>query len=554
MQFSGKDAFFIVNTEKSVGNNKPAYLLGTMDNQVVFEKQFEPGSKIIRGLLPQIQLPSGILSLTLFNKDDQAIAERMVFVNNAEYLLKGNFMVDTFSAKPRSKNHYRFLLPDTQAGNFSVSVTDADKEIPFDSRESIISSIFLTNEVKGYVHNPIYYFENDEPKRKAHLDLVMMTSGWRRFTWEQVLTNRLPSVSYKDPNYISFSGKAYKGGTDELLTNTELVAFIASRDSANQFFTAPIDGEGKFSLNGLIFYDTAVITFQNNKEKNKAVRLGVSSVSLSKYFHYSPKTLQRFVSPLLTSNLNSSVKALYDALFDEKQKVLLLEDIRLSSVKSKSKTSLVQERYLSGPFGVNAAKVLDLVSNQETQHYQNVFEYLKRKEGNLNISGTGGSYTVNYRNTRTLSGGPINMAIFLDGALVNSEFVATIPLREIALVQVYGTGFVGSEGGGAGGAVAIFTRKGEDRLTATISSLSSTRIVGFSPIKEFFSPDYTVNPAPGSTDYRSTLYWNPYIETDARQKTIDIPFFNSDSAKRFKVVLVGIDSDGKMLHMEKLLD
>ena len=90
----------------------------------------------------------------------------------------------------------------------------------------------------------------------------MLTHGWRRFNWDQILRRQLPALSYKDPRYITLAGKAYKDNSILLLTNTVLRGFITTRDSASEFITVNVDAEGNFEAPGMIFKDTALFNFQ----------------------------------------------------------------------------------------------------------------------------------------------------------------------------------------------------------------------------------------------------------------------------------------------------
>ncbi|MFN0081482.1 MAG: hypothetical protein ACKVOM_03105, partial [Ferruginibacter sp.] len=55
-------------------------------------------------------------------------------------------------------------------------------------------------------------------------------------------------------------------------------------------------------------------------------------------------------------------------------------------------------------------------------------------------------------------------------------------------------------------------------------------------------------------DTRTTLYWNPYLNSDKENKKVIFSFYNNDNAKKFKVVVEGIQEDGKFLHIEKVLE
>jgi len=50
---------------------------------------------------------------------------------------------------------------------------------------------------------------------------------------------------------------------------------------------------------------------------------------------------------------------------------------------------------------------------------------------------------------------------------------------------------------------------------------------------------------PAQIDRRSTIYWNPNIETD-KTGTASLEYFNSDGKGTYRVTVEGIDSDGNL--------
>ena len=51
-------------------------------------------------------------------------------------------------------------------------------------QDHIISSLLLSQELKGKIHEPQFYFKKDEPKADKALDYLLMTQGWRKFVWK----------------------------------------------------------------------------------------------------------------------------------------------------------------------------------------------------------------------------------------------------------------------------------------------------------------------------------------------------------------------------------
>jgi hypothetical protein len=54
------------------------------------------------------------------------------------------------------------------------------------------------------------------------------------------------------------------------------------------------------------------------------------------------------------------------------------------------------------------------------------------------------------------------------------------------------------------------------------------------------------------SDIRPTLYWNPAIKVKDGRATIE--FFNDDVARKFRVIIEGIDENGKLLHLDRAIE
>ena len=52
--------------------------------------------------------------------------------------------------------------------------------------------MLLTSDINGYVEDPGYYFLQDDDATNIAIDDLLLTNGWRRFKWEEVLNNTKP--------------------------------------------------------------------------------------------------------------------------------------------------------------------------------------------------------------------------------------------------------------------------------------------------------------------------------------------------------------------------
>jgi hypothetical protein len=194
-----------ISNEKVIANEARATsVIGTIENNVAFKLNISPDKAVTKAELPTSTFPSGILKITSFNSNNKPLAERLFFVNGSDYKIEAKIDKKSLTPSPRKKNSLSFSLNDTTSGNYSIAVTDADAEIEnIEGIDNIISRFLLTDNLTGKIHNPAYYFEVTDDQHNEHLDLVMLTNGWRRYNWNDILSNKFPGMAFKDPNYIT---------------------------------------------------------------------------------------------------------------------------------------------------------------------------------------------------------------------------------------------------------------------------------------------------------------------------------------------------------------
>jgi hypothetical protein len=134
----------------------------------------------------------GIVEITLFDAAERPVAERLVYVNPQKQLT----ITATTSQKQynrRDMGKVRLQVTDTSGdpikAELAVSIFDkAYLYLP--GHENILSHCFLSEQIRGHIFNPTYYFDNENDDRLAALDLLMMTQGWRNYVWDKELPLR----------------------------------------------------------------------------------------------------------------------------------------------------------------------------------------------------------------------------------------------------------------------------------------------------------------------------------------------------------------------------
>ena len=84
-------------------------------------------------------------------------------------------------------------------------------------------------------------------------------------------------------------------------------------------------------------------------------------------------------------------------------------------------------------------------------------------------------------------------------------------------------------------------------------SMASIHQQGWKPSAEFYSPQYPDPSARTRPDHRTTLYWNPKVETDEKGHA-SVRFYASDISKRYLITLEGVSDDGIVIHKEAIIE
>ncbi|SHL63337.1 MG2 domain-containing protein [Chitinophaga jiangningensis] len=523
-------------------------VLAQMNQQMVYKANLDVADGRISGFIPATNIPSGIVQISLFTKSGLPVAQRLVFVKKND-LLQMDVLESDIHTEARTKNTLVLRLPDTINTSISVSITDAEA-VPVETKNvnNIISNLLLTSDIKGFVYNPAWYFRNDSAQTLQALDLVMLTNGWTRFSWEKILNNEYPQIKYPYEQGLSMDGKAMSGTGRPLTTGGQIDMIIkVPADSSSLFAQAPVDDKGEFHISGMVFPDTAYIYYQGNDvaKKNKDV-----SVKFTNHFFEKP-SLIKIPAPLRVPPPvdNTALKAfLANAAESNKvnrainNKMVYLKEVNVNAKKEKPQET-TEKRYVSGMFAGGDGITFDLT--KETPIAMNVFQYLQSKVAGLQITGDINNPSISWR-----GGAP---GLYLNEMQTDISMLSSLPVTDIALIKVIRPPFMGI--GGANGAIAIYTKKGGDNVPQNDPSIRGFELykkAGYAIVKQFYSPDYSVKKEVHSLpDKRLTLYWNPNVTVDTLTHTANIEFYNNDFTKKFRMVVEGMAEDGSVGHLEQ---
>lgn len=541
---------FTVKRSANAGEEmKEFVVLAQMQQQTVYAARINLKNKMMASApIPLDSLPDGVMQITLFNAASKPVAERIVFnKSNTQYFIADLHLVEK-KLTSKGKNVLQVDVGGSLRSNLSIAVTDADIDVPLASQENIYSSFLLSSDIKGRVYNPAYYFSSDADSVNRQLDLVMMTNGWRRFNWDQLIAGQMPVIKHAPENFLSIRGNVF--GLTPMQLNDKMITGVIHSGTKGEstLFTVPIAKDGSFLIDQLYFFDTVKVAYQINADKNKRLT-DMASFSFKNNFAAAVAPSKNIVadlsySPQPATNIalkSSQLKALSDDL--NRQKIKTLETVSVAS-RVKDANEKLNETYTSGMFSSGNAKIINTEDDPSANSAMTVLDYLRGRVAGLQINtGGAGEGSITRRGSAT--------EVFLNEMRTDISLIQSTPMSEVAMIKVFDPPFFGSFGGGAGGAVAVYTKKGGGTRN-DIKGLSSAQVQGYSSIKEFYSPDYSTEP--GTPDYRTTLYWNPFLLLNPQNKRITIPFYNSDATKRIRVIIEGINELGQLTREEKIFE
>lgn len=543
-------AYVTVERSFDVADNfKKMKMLVHQNQRVLYKVDFKGEERIAqKASLPIEELPTGVVQISLFTDDWLPIAERIILVNNRLHEFNAQVSVQIANVKKRGKNIIELYVKDTTAANMSMAITDASLVLP--EQQTIYSDFLLSNDIRGRVYNPAYYFSSDADSVAAHLDLVMLTNGWRKFDWEKIKNAVLPKQIYPiETDLMKVTGKVYANATSKFNEDLLLNLIILGKDSNKKMSFLPVDKNGIFQDKSAFFYDTSRIYYSvNGKAKNNSYVVhfenGLLNQSLKKLNLAADPFNNNWADSLARIKLNS-------ILVEQERQRKLLASMTLSEVVVKSRTKsavqILDDKYATGFFAGGDGISFDLSSDANMIAAIDILTYLQAKVPGLTIS-LAGQPSATWRGSNT--------QFFLNEMPTTIDQVQSIAITDISYIKAMRPPFFGAMGGGSGGAISIYTKKGEYNKGGNVNNKGMEYKVlgGYSVFKEFYNPTYDKPAENFEIDNRATLYWNPYLLTNKKSSRVRIEFFNNDISKKLQIVLEGINANGRLARVVKYIE
>ena len=225
-------------------------------------------------ILPTRKLPAGVLQVSLINRAGNTLCERFVFANpRAPLQISTKRLKEVYApyAPIRCELQIKNAKGEPVSGELSVSIRDGVRSDYLEYDNNIFTDLLLTSDLKGYIHQPGYYFASPSPRKQTELDVLLMVHGWRKYDMSQAISTAPFTPLQLPETQLALNGQVKSTILKNKLKDIALSVIVKKDD---QFITGGTvtDENGRFTIPVEDFEGTTEAVIQTRKvgkERNK---------------------------------------------------------------------------------------------------------------------------------------------------------------------------------------------------------------------------------------------------------------------------------------------
>ena len=468
-------------------------------------------------LIAKAALLPGVSHLTVFDSRRRPVGERLYF--RQPRALPVAVAAGQARYGPREKVTLRLTNAAATAANCSLAVYQLDSLAAGAAPADIGSVLSLTADLKGHVENPGYYLRDSSQTGQEATDNLMLTHGWSRFRWADVLANQAPALPYApEPNGPVVRGQVL---TAAGVPAPGVVTYLAAPSRIARFYTATSGPDGSVQFAPKDAAGPHLYTLQTDWRRDSTYQLALLAPYSARAAAYPlvPLVLGPALAPDLTRrHLQAQLAATYYGRYRQPQR---------------------PPRDTVAFYGTPPAQYrLD-----DYTRFKTLEEVLREYVQGVYVrQGKAGPHLlVADQLHRTLfEDDPL---VLLDGVPMFSipKLLAFDPLRIQRVAVFTNRYFYGSQR--FGGLLSFTTYQGDLQGFPLDARALLEEYEGVQDAREFFAPRYDAAPS-SLPDLRNLLHWQPDL-TLAPGATREVTFYTSDQVGRYQVVVQGLGANGQ---------
>jgi hypothetical protein len=398
---------------------------------------------------------------------------------------------------------------------------------------NIQNYLWLSSDLVGNVESPNSYFNEGDPLRFQAMDNLMLTNGWRRFNWDNVLNDKKPTFEFLP----EIAGKIITGRIVPIRDNLPMkgiTAYLSMPSKRTQFRSSTSDENGKLKFQFNDFFNDNQIIAQI--EKNNAANY---KIEINNPFVKSTTNSSTVFLPYSKDEKYQINRYNRDLEVQNYYNVDFINKFESNNVDTSAFYHKADERY-----------ILDDYSRFTT--LEEVFrEYMT----NVKLNKLGDNFNIAvYDNVqkRFFNNQPL---ILLDGYPITdlNKFMNYDPLKIRKLEIVDRMYFLGNTT--YYGVLNFTTYTGKMEGYDLDPQAVVLDFKGLQSQREFITPDYAVKDQVTTRlpDFRHLLFWSPDVNTNEKGKN-ELSFFTSDVPGKYVIIVQGITKDGKTGYQEQIFE
>jgi hypothetical protein len=513
-----------VNVTTNISSAQNVYVLIHTRNSIKLAEKLTLTNGSAEFVVDKNKFSEGISHITVFNAEGVPECERLFFLRPREKLI----IQPALNEKElSSRENVRITVNSADelkapvGANMSVSVYRIDS-LQSIQNQNIDNYFWLSSDLKGNIESPSYYFSEKSAEADEALDNLMLTHGWRRFSWQNILEEQKPVYHFL-PEYtghIIYGSVTYnKTG----LPASNVVAYVSVPGSRVQLYAGSSDSLGSVRFYTKDFYGPNEIVLQTQGTAG-TYKFQVLSPFSDKYGS------EKFPSVMLPENVRSLLSdynvgtQVQNNFSGEKLKHFFAPFIDTTSFYGNPDAQYLLDNYTR-------------FSTMEEVLREYVYEVLvRRQKDNFRLIVADGDNKIFLDDPFTLFNG---VPVFDPNKIIRYDPLRVRKIEVVKRKYVYGPSVFN-------GIVNFITYTPDPSMLSDISPLIM-EYEGLQYQREFYSPVYETQEQISSRlpDFRNVLYWAPNVQTDAQGKT-QFDFFTSDLKGKYVAIIQGIDSSGRV--------